>query len=216
MKRISTLLLVLFATATTLSAANPSSDFTQEHGGKGYSNVKMEWGLTACASYNTLEIKNSPTSIAVKPHIGYGAGLHMGIKFGRFFALQPEINYMHAKMRLDIPGVTKIKAPRIVTNTVDIPVLLSLRFTNIFRINAGPVFTVMNNCFYTDSKSDKLMFGSTKPTFGYSAGAAVALLGRYMIDVRYIGYFKNSLHNFNGEEFDGKYQTIAVKFGYLF
>ena len=216
MKKFSTLLLILFASTATLLAANPSSDFTQERGGRNSANVGTEWGLTVCVSYNKLDISNSASGITARPHIGYGAGLNMGIKFGRFFALQPEINYQHAKMRLDVPGSKIFKNPRIVTNSVDIPLLLSLRFTNIFRINAGPVFTVMNNCFHTNSDDEKLMFGSTKPTFGYSAGVAVALFRRYMIDIRYIGYFDSSLHNFNGEEFNGKYQTIAIKLGHLF
>lgn len=216
MKKISILLLVLFTSVTTLSAANPSSDFTQERGSRGASNVRMEWGLTACVSYNTLNISKSATGLTSKPHIGYGGGLNLGIKLGRFLAIQPEINYIHSKIQLEIPGVQKRDIPRITTNSVDIPLLISLRFTNIFRINAGPVFTVMNNCFYTDGKGEKLMFGNTKPTFGYSAGVAIALLRRYMIDVRYVGYFKPSLHNFNSDEFNGKYQTFAVKIGYLF
>ena len=216
MKRIAIFLLALAAATTTLSAANPSGDFEQEPYSKRSSNVGMEWGLTASASYNTLDIKNSVTKFAIPPHMGYGAGLHMALKLGRFFAVQPEINYVHSKLKVDIGESKKLKKPRITTNTVDIPLLLSLRFGNLFRINAGPVFTVMNNCFYTDSKGEKAMFGSTKPTFGYSAGVALVLLRRYMIDARYVGYFKNSLHNYNGQEFDGKYQTISIKLGYIF
>ena len=69
------------------------------------------------------------------------------------------------------------------------------------------------------------MFGSTRPTFGYSAGLAVVLLRKYMVDVRYTGYFKtvktesgkfNALNNFNGMEFGTQTTSLSLKIGYMF
>ncbi len=199
---------------TTVSAANPKSDFSQgASSGKG-SRLRTEWGLTAAAYYNTMTLDSSASGITVAPRFGYGAGLHMALKIGNFFAIQPEINYQRANISVQTDASSK--SVKVKTNTLDVPVLLSLRFANILRINAGPLFTLMNNCHYTDAAGEKQLFGNTRPTFGYSAGVAVVLLRRYMIDARYTGYFKSSLFNLDGREFGGKTQTVSLKIGFLF
>jgi len=74
----------------------------------------------------------------------------------------------------------------------------------------------MNNCFYMDANNEKQMFGNTRPTFGYSAGVAVVLFRGLLIDARYTGYFKSSLNNFDGKEFNSNLNSISLKVGYLF
>lgn len=212
---------ILTATATLFfalssSAANPESDFNQVPARKRKSaNVRTEWGLTAIAYHNTIKLDSSAADITAKPRLGYGLGLHMGLKIGNFFAIQPEINYERSKINITAGG-TKANNFKIECSSLDIPVFASLRLFNLVRINAGPVFTVMNNCYYLDSKNEKQIFGSTRPTFGYSAGVAVALLRRYMIDLRYTSYLQSSFYNLEGREFGGKTQTISLKLGYIF
>lgn len=225
MRRFLGVILGLFIAITPLAAANPKSDFTQEKSAKRGGGIGMEWGLTGALYYNTMEIDSAVSGIALTPGLGYGAGLHMGLKIGNFFAVQPEINYQRANIRVKQDGNKKLATrAKVTTNTVDIPVLLSLRIANVFRVNAGPVFTVMNNCFY-DKGEERFMFGSTRPTFGYSAGLAVVLLRKYMVDVRYTGYFKtvktesgkfNALNNFNGMEFGTQTTSLSLKIGYMF
>lgn len=214
MKKILILLFGLFATVLPLMASNPKSDFQQGKSTRKAPQVRTEWGLTAAAYYNTTTLDSSAAGLTARAGIGYGVGLHMGLKIGKFFAIQPEVNYQHANVVLKMEGM-KDKT-KVSTNTVDIPLLLSLRFANIVRINAGPLFTVMNNCYYNDYEGERQLFGNTRPTFGYSAGVAVALLGRYMIDARYTGYFKSSLFNLDGLEFGGRTQTVSLKIGFLF
>lgn len=214
MRKIFILLFGIFATILPLTASNPKSDFKQGKATRTPPQIRTEWGLTAAVHYNTTTLDSSATGLSARAGIGYGVGLHMGLRIGHFFAIQPEVNYQHANVVLKMEGV-KDKT-KVSTNTVDIPLLLSFRIANIVRINAGPLFTVMNNCYYDDSKGERQFFGNTRPTFGYSAGVAVALLRRYMIDVRYTGYFKPSLFNLEGREFGGKTQTVSLKIGFLF
>ena len=219
MRRILLLILAIFVATLPLSAANPKSDFTHGKSSKG-GRVRTEWGLTGALYYNTMKIDSSVSGISLTPGLGYGAGLLMGLKIGNFFAVQPEVNYQRANIRVKIEG-DKLLPTKVTTNTVDIPLLLSLRFANVLRINAGPVFTVMNNCFYDQKNRDakeyeQQMFGQTRPTFGYSAGVAVVLLRKYMIDARYTGYFKSALNNFNGVEFGTQTTSISLKIGYIF
>jgi hypothetical protein len=228
MKRILLLILAVFVVTLPLSAANPKSDFTQGKSSKG-GRVGTEWGLTGAVYLNTTTIDPAVSGIQLTPKLGYGAGLHMGLKIGNFFAIQPEVNYQRANIYVKLED-KKLLPTKVTTNTVDIPVLLSLRLANVVRINAGPVFTVKNDCFYDlknkDTKEyERFMFGQIRPTFGYSAGVALVLFRKYMIDVRYIGYFKtqklesgkfNALNNFNEVEFGTQTNSLAIKIGYIF
>ncbi|MBE6210946.1 MAG: PorT family protein [Rikenellaceae bacterium] len=214
MKKILLLLAGIFTFTATSMAANPKSDFTQENSSKGGSRLRTEWGLTGAAYYNTFKISKAPSGLHAKAQIGYGGGLHMALKIGRFFAVQPEINYQYTTFKVGFDSAKK--SHKVKSHTVDIPVLLSLRFGNVFRVNAGPLFTLMNNCFYMDANNEKQMFGNTRPTFGYSAGVAVVLFRGLLIDARYTGYFKSSLNNFDGKEFNSNLNSISLKVGYLF
>lgn len=219
MKKILLLFTGVLAFVLTSTAANPKSDFTQEKASKSGPRLRTEWGVTAALYYNTMKIDNQPHdtaigSLSLRPRLGYGVGLHMALRIGSFFAVQPEVNYHRSSLKSTASKLGYNANVKI--NTVDIPVLLSFRLGNIFRLNAGPLFTVMNNSFYTDPKGEKQMFGSTRPTFGYSAGVAVALLRRLMVDVRYIGYFKPTLQNYEGVEFKSRNASIALKVGFLF
>lgn len=219
MKKILALLAASLAFTTMSMASNPKSDFTQERSSKGGPQIRTEWGVTGAIYYNTMQLVDKPHDTAVatlstRPRLGYGVGLHMALRIGRFFAIQPEVNYHYSSIKSGDSSVKRNANVKI--NTVDIPVLLSFRLGNIFRLNAGPLFTVMNNCFYTDAKDEKQMFGNTRPTFGYSAGAAFVLLRKLMLDVRYIGYFKPTLQNYEGTEFNSRNSSIALKIGFLF
>ena len=225
MRRIFIFILGLFAAIAPISAANPKSDFTRGKSVKRGGSVGVEWGLTGALYYNTMEIDPAVSGVTLTPGLGYGAGLHMGLKIGNFFAIQPEINYQRANIRVKLDGNKKFATrAKVTTNTVDIPVLLSLRLANVLRVNAGPVFTVKSDGFY-DKGEERFMFGSTRPTFGYSAGVALVLLRKYMIDVRYTGYFKtvsiesgkfNALNDINGVEFGTQTKTLSLKIGYIF
>lgn len=222
--KFSTLFTLILTTIAALSisvsasAANPKSDFQQGNAPKrSSSGVRTEWGLTGALYFNSISFDATNIDFSNKVNISWGGGLMMAIKFGDFFAIQPEINYERAKLNLKVNnGLTPSTKHKVICNSLDIPLLASLRLGNAFRINAGPLFTLMNNCSYQDKDEAKAIFGTTRPTFGYTAGLAVVLFRRYMVDVRYIGYFKPSLCNLAGNEFDCSAKAISLKIGYVF
>ena len=219
MKKILLLIATISLFVLPSNAANPKSDFTQEKHSKGSPRIRTELGVTGAIYYNTMQLADRPHdtavgSLSLRPQLGYGVGLHMALRIGSFFAIQPEINYHRSSLKSSNSKL--LHNANVKINTLDIPVLLSFRLGNIFRLNAGPLFTVMNNCYYTDSKREKQMFGNTRPTFGYSAGAAVVLLRKLMVDVRYMGYFKPTLQNYEGLEFNSRNASIVLKIGFLF
>ena len=104
------------------------------------------------------------------------------------------------------------------SNSIDVPVLVSLRLLNPVRIYAGPVFTVMNDC-KQKSGGDLLDFGRVRPSVSYTVGAGIVLMRHLLIDLRYNGQFR-SKHDVvlpDGRQLD-KLRTynVALSFGYLF
>ena len=80
-------------------------------------------------------------------------------------------------------GTLKIK-----TNSIDIPLIFSLRALPMLRINVGPVFTVMNDCKYAEGNNE-MFFGSMRPTVSYMLGLGLNF-GHTLIDFRYNGQFR--------------------------
>jgi hypothetical protein len=117
--------------------------------------------------------------------VGFGDGL---LGAGLFF--QPEIVYSQNNVKLKghyntggdevIPYDAKIRM-----QTVDVPLLLSAK-VSIVRVQAGPVFNLMNN-FTT--VSGNMEFDPGRAPVGYVVGASVDILG-LTIDGRYHGEFK--------------------------
>ena len=111
-----------------------------------------------------------------------------------------------------------VTAINLKSNSIDVPVLASLRLLHPVRIYAGPVFTVMNDC-KQKSGGDLLDFGRVRPSVSYTVGAGIVLMRHLLIDLRYNGQFR-SKHDVvlpDGRQLD-KLRTynVALSFGYLF
>jgi hypothetical protein len=113
--------------------------------------------------------------------VGFGDGL---VGAGLFF--QPEIVYSQNNLRMR--GETYNGKIRM--QTVDVPLLVSAK-VSIVRVQAGPVFNLMNN-FTTESGN--MEFDPSRAAVGYALGASVDLLG-FTIDGRYHGEFKQLKHS---------------------
>ena len=131
------------------------------------------------------------------------------------FAVEPQILYVRQGLRIRPEGQKEINLK---SNSIDVPVLVSLRLLRPFRFYAGPVFTVMNDC-KQKSGGDLLDFGRVRPTMSYTVGAGVKLLGHLLVDLRYNGQFKSKKDVVlpDGGKLD-KLRTynVALNFGYLF
>ena len=146
--------------------------------------------------------------------LGFQAGISIGVNLG-LVAIQPEILFVRQTFGVEHADIGRVKVK---SNSIDVPVLASLRLLNPVRIYAGPVFTVMNDC-KQKSGGDLLDFGRVRPSVSYTVGAGIVLMRHLLIDLRYNGQFR-SKHDVvlpDGRQLD-KLRTynVALSFGYLF
>ena len=157
--------------------------------------VSTEFGLGIGARYNLYDIvplcdNFTPT---IKMPVSYGAALQFRLNIGRTFGIQPEISYARNYLEItDHQDGKEIKPKPVKSNIVQIPMLLSLRAA-MFRFNAGPVFTLMDETSYPLALGEDIQHmpvGRLYPTVTYAAGISVKL-GQYVIlDVRYADQFR--------------------------
>lgn len=191
---------------TLLLAASVSAAFAQRP------RTRVEWGVIG--GINIPDYTTNMKNADIKNKAGWQAGIVTAVNFGAF-ALEPQILYVRQGLRIRPEGGSEINLK---SNSIDVPVLVSLRLLRPVRIYAGPVFTVMNDC-KQKSGGDLLDFGRVRPTMSYTVGAGVVLMRHLLIDLRYNGQFRgkhdvvlpdgmqlNKLRSYN----------VALSFGYLF
>lgn len=156
--------------------------------------VSTEFGLGVGARYN-FQFYTQPLSSDFTPKlsmpVSYGAALQFRLNIGRSFGIQPEISYARSTVKIKDEAhnfSTKAKS-----NIVQIPMLLSFRIA-MFRFNAGPVFTLMDEATYqlaniSDESIQQMPLGRLYPTVTYAAGISVKFAKIMMIDVRYADQF---------------------------
>lgn len=193
MKRLFTLALaaMLLMTASTLKAQN----------------LNVQWGITAgvnMADYSVKALKGQSISYdKVKNDLGWQVGLMASVNIGRL-AIEPQILYVRHSTELT-HGTTK---NALKSNSLDVPLLVSLRLIGPLRVMAGPVFTVLNdNTGLKDLSIDQL-----RSTCSYALGVEARILQKLRLDVRYNGQFKKK------ETIIGEVgvNTFALNIGYYF
>jgi len=214
---ISLVAMTLAAGIADAGAENREPEKKRKGGGV---RLSTEWGLTAGVSYPWMnyDTQAHPT-LNIQPKMGFSAGFHMALKFGRTFALQPELIYNYSPIRIIDPSA-KFNS-RVKSQSLQVPVLLSVRVW-MLRFNAGPVITLMDNPVYKDNDGEKVMFGRIYPTFSYTVGAGVCILRHLLVDLRYNGRFNKSTNfmsygaSHEGFEFRTSTHNVQLKIGYLF
>lgn len=173
--------------------------------------VRFEWGVLA--GLNLSDHTTPEKGYSVKNKVGWQAGIITGVNFG-IIAVEPQVIFVRQglKFQPEAGGELNLRS-----NSIDVPVTASLRLLKPFRIYAGPVFTVMNDCKRKDGR-DLIDFGRVRPTLSYTAGVSLAL-GHKLIDLRYNGQFsgKEEVILPDGSQL-GKLRSwnIALSFGYIF
>ena len=169
--------------------------------------ARVEWGVVG-----GINIPDYTTNM--KNKLGWQAGITTAVNLGAF-AIEPQILYVRQGLRIRPEGGSEINLK---SNSIDVPVLASLRLLNPERIYAGPDFTEMNDC-KQKSGGDLLDFGRVRPTMSYTVGAGVKLLGHMLIDLRYNGQFKGKEDVVlpDGSRLDKlRSYNVALSVGYLF
>ena len=83
----------------------------------------------------------------VKNKLGWQAGITTAVNLGAF-AIEPQILYVRQGLRIRPEGGSEINLK---SNSIDVPVLVSLRLLNPVRIYAGPVFPVVDGICWTSA-----------------------------------------------------------------
>ena len=112
---------------------------------------------------NVPDYTTNMSKTDVKNKLGWQAGIVTAVNLGAF-AIEPQILYVRQGLRIKPEGAKEINLK---SNSIDVPVLVSLRLLRPFRFYAGPVFTVMNDC-KQKSGGDLLDFGRVRPTMSYT------------------------------------------------
>ncbi len=174
--------------------------------------TRVEWGVLG--GVNVPNYSTSDDYGSIKNKLGWQLGIMTAVKVG-IMAIEPQILYVRQGLRIRTADGESLNLR---SNSIDVPVLASLRLLHPVRIYAGPVFTVMNDC-KQKSGGDLLDFGRIRPTMSYTIGAGIVVMRHMLIDLRYNGQFR-SKHDVvlpDGRQLD-KLRTYNVAFsiGYIF
>ena len=102
--------------------------------------LRIEWGVIG--GVNVPDFTTNMDRTEVKNKLGWQVGMVTAVKVG-IIAIEPQILYVRQGLRIRPEGGREVNLK---SNSIDVPVLVSLRLLNPLRIYAGPVFTVMNDC----------------------------------------------------------------------
>lgn len=237
-KRFITLLAVaLFAVSGVAMAHSdaPKSRFSTSSSTRKPVSVTTEFGLGVGARYNWLYVQPLSEGFVPKMSMQFsgGAALQFRLNIGRSFGFQPEISYARTKLKIEDASGRGLYNTKVESNIVQIPMLLSFRIA-MFRLNFGPVFTLMDSPTYQLPSVDepntikKEPIGAIYPAVTYAAGISVKFCKILMIDVRYADQFKGRKEpnvfywtldkNKQSEawQFRTRTQSVQLRFGVVF
>lgn len=184
MRKLIFLLLMVSGIALTASAQSYGRDYRSGRRGP---RARVEWGLLG--GVNIPDYSTSDDFADAKNKLGWQLGIATAIDFGAW-AIEPQIIYQHQGLKITSDGG---ETYRLKTNSIDVPVLFSLRMLRPVRFYAGPVFTVMNDCKRKNG-GDLMDFGRLRPTVSAALGVGVAVTPRMVVDLRY-NWQLRSKHN---------------------
>ena len=226
------LILAISSLAVTAQESSHHTKVRKHKPEKSAPKVSTEFGLGVGARYNWFDVQ--PLSSTFTPKItmkmSYGAALQFRLNIGKCFGIQPEISYAYSTIRLN--DQTNNFRAKSKFNMVQIPILLSLRIA-MFRINAGPVFTLMDNPTYPlqsgeDGAITQMPLGKIYPTITYTAGISVKFAKCMILDLRYADQFKDtkSINSYiwtldehkqpEAQTFRTRSRSIQLRIGYAF
>ena len=196
LKAILLVAFAVFSWTVVAQTSSPSSPVSKIPSQKGKPKVSTEFGLGIGARYNWFRVQPSGSNFTpnMSMPVSYGAALQFRLNIGRSFGIQPEISYARSVIRInDKPNNFSTKAK---SNIVQIPMLLSFRIA-MFRLNFGPVFTLMDEASYQlprleDESIQQMHLGKLYPTVTYTAGISVKFAKIMMLDVRYADQFMDT------------------------
>ena len=166
----------------------------------------VDWGVIAglnMADYSVKQVDKTTQWDDVKNDLGWQVGLMASVNVGRL-SIEPQLIYVRNKVELTEGG----EKASIQGNSLDVPVLVSLRVLGPVRVMAGPVFTVLND----NSGLKDISVEQLRSTCSYAVGLETRVLNKLRIDVRYNGQFKKKTTAIGKVDVN----TFALNLGYYF
>jgi hypothetical protein len=207
-KLIFALMCVFGASFSTYAQYNPKFRF----------GVKAGANLSNINCSNDLALNSGGSAFNFKDNSNRSLGFTGGVffRYGKTFYVQPELllSQKGGKFNVYKDGVKNEDGKvDLRFSNLDVPVLLGVRVARVFRINAGPIASLMlskngkiKDSFDEISGTNGTSEFNNRLAFGYQAGVGVDF-GRLSVDVRYEGNF-SELAKVN---FDNS--TTASQFG---
>lgn len=144
---------------------------------------KAKIGLKAGWNYQANKLKGAK-DFDFNSDSGWYAGLQSELTWG-MLGIRPELIY--SRNTFDVAGPTGIDGS-VKMNTLDLPVLLQLRFLGFLAVQVGPTFNLMTD---VGGSTQDTKWRIDRPTMGYAAGLDVRLW-KLNVTARYNGSFKKS------------------------
>ncbi|MBO5350144.1 MAG: porin family protein [Alistipes sp.] len=166
----------------------------------------VDWGVIAglnMADYSVKQVDKTTQWDDVKNDLGWQVGLMASVNVGRL-SIEPQLIYVRNMVELTEGG----EKASIKGNSLDVPVLVSLRVLGPVRVMAGPVFTVLND----NSGLKDISVEQLRSTCSYAVGLEARVLNKLRIDVRYNGQFKKKTTAIGKVDVN----TFALNLGYYF
>jgi hypothetical protein len=133
-------------------------------------------------------------------------GYHLGAFArlgGDFIYLQPELLFTQTGGEIVFLTSNGTNAEVDVSfNRVDVPLMLGLKWGNFFRVQAGPVASILINYNLDDSFQVAQNVNYNRATLGYQAGVGIDV-GNIILDLKYessLGKIANSVAGFSTDQ----------------
>lgn len=173
--------------------------------------VSTEMGIGVTGMYTGI-YGVTTDDVALRTRMGIGAKLDFAVIFGNHFAIGTEVAYGGGSVDVANSYIER----RVRTNSIDIPIFLSLRLANKrVQISVGPQFSVMSRAEYTKN-SEKMLFGPMYPTYNIAAEVGVRAGKYFVFKARYVHPLQTTLNQFEGDEFAMRAYRISLGVGLIF
>ncbi|HSJ66992.1 MAG TPA: porin family protein [Anditalea sp.] len=143
--------------------------------------------------------------------LGYHLGgfIRMG---GNFFFIQPEVLYTNTGgdiSRMDGNNRVTYEAT---FNRLDVPIMVGLKFANIFRIQAGPVANFLLSSELRDNVDNIIDPDYNTSSIGYQAGIGLDV-GNMILDLKYEGPLGKTADSIVGFQTDQRQNQLILSLG---
>lgn len=173
--------------------------------------LSTEWSVGIGTAYTGIDAHDD-AEVTLTPRLWFGGYMGMSLLIGDNFALHGEIDYMFGNIMADNGNVShKVKS-----RSIEVPVMMSYRAWDKFRLNVGVSIAAMDRSRYIDAKDNVMEFGAVRPTWNFVAGAGITLGRRLLIEARYVRALQRTLNYFEGREFRSDSYRVSLTVGILF